>query len=67
MKFCIFSIAFLLFTTIESVFGQYWGTGGGGPGGPNGFGCGATVQHFGNECYQPKTGQAVVVCVGKSF
>ena len=45
---------------------QFWGTGGGFAGGFGGFGCGGQVQHFGSECYQPKTGQGVVVCVGKS-
>ena len=46
---------------------QFWGTGGGFAGGFGGFGCGGQVQHFGAECYQPKTGQGVVVCVGKSI
>lgn len=44
---------------------QFWGTGGGFAGGLGGFGCGGQVQHFGSECYQPKTGQGVVICVAQ--
>ena len=48
----------------QSVFGQFYGTGGG-FGGFGGYGgCGQQVQHFGPECYQPETGKGTVVCVG---
>ena len=54
--------AFILFAVFQSVFGQFYGTGGGYAG--YGFGCGQQVQHFGSECYQPETGKGTVVCVG---
>jgi len=55
------STVLILLTSSHIAIGQYFGTGGG----FGGFGCGGQVQHFGSECYQPKTGQGVVVCVAQ--
>lgn len=56
------STAFILFAVFQSVFGQFYGTGGGYAG--YGFGCGQQVQHFGSKCYFAETGKGTVACVG---
>ena len=61
------STILILLMSSQIAMSQFWGTGGGFAGGFGGFGCGGQVQHFGSECYQPKTGQGVVICVGKSI
>ena len=55
------SIALLLITSSQVILGQFWRIGEG----AGGYGCEGQVQHFGSECYQPKTGKGVLVCVGK--
>ena len=59
------STAFVFCAVSQSVFGQFYGTGGGFGGFGAYGGCGQQVQHFGNECFQPETGQGTVVCVGQ--
>jgi len=53
----------LFLTGIQSVFGQFFGGGGGFSGGFNGFGCGASIPTVGYECYVPETGKGTVICV----
>ena len=52
--------------SFQSAHGQFFGGGGSFGGGFNGIGCGSYVPTVGNECYQPKTGQGVTICVGKA-
>jgi len=60
----IFNIL-LLVVSFQSAHGQFFGGGGSFGGGFNGIGCGSYVPTVGNECYQPKTGQGVTICVAQ--